>query len=220
MLWQNVEHFIVTADRAETGTIADFVALEGEAVGLGAQNSGTIGSNAMILGNLGLDINEDFDLMYGGYGPTAEAMQNGQIVGAGIPAGVPVGAVTQLAAAMGDGVKILSFTEEQMAEADGGMGLWTPYEIPAGTYPGQEEAVMTIAQPNFLGVRADVPEEHVYLITKTIYENLPFLNAIHPATKVMAIENAIAGLPMPLHPGAARYYEEVGIDIPDRLMAP
>ena len=51
------------------------------------------------------------------------------------------------------------------------------YDIPAGTYPGQDEAVNTIAQPNFLAVRADVPEEDVYLITKTIYENLPFLQA-------------------------------------------
>jgi hypothetical protein len=218
MLWQNVEHFLVDADRAATGTIDDFVALKGSAVGLGAKNSGTIGSNEVILGNLGLDIETDFDLMYGGYGPAAEAMQNGQIVGASMPAGVPVGAVTQLAASMGDGVRLLSFTEEQMAAANGGMELWTPYEIPAGTYPGQDEAVMTIAQPNFLAVRDDVPEEHVYLFTKAVFENLPFLNGIHPATKAMAIDKAIAGLPMPLHPGAARYYEEVGIDIPEKLM--
>ena len=59
----------------------------------------------------------------------------------------------------------------------------------------------------------------MYLITKTVYENLPFLQAIHPATKAMAIEKAIAGLPMPLHPGAARYYKEVGMEIPDSLMA-
>ena len=62
-------------------------------------------------------------------------------------------------------------------------------------------------------------EEAVYLITKTIYENLPFLNAIHKATKAMAIEKAIAGLPVPLHAGAARYYKEVGIKIPEMLMA-
>ena len=219
MLWQNVEHFLVAADKATTGTVDDFVALKGSAVGLGAKNSGTIGSNTVLLGNLGLDVDKDFDLMYGGYGPTAEAMQNGQIVGASIPAGVPVGAVTQLAASMGDGVKLLNLTDEQMQAADGGMGLWVRYDIPAGTYPGQDEDVATIAQPNFLAVRDDVPEEHVYLFTKTVYENLPFLQAIHPATKAMAIEKAIAGLPMPLHPGAARYYKEVGIDIPESLMA-
>ena len=91
--------------------------------------------------------------------------------------------------------------------------------IPVETYPGQKKDINTIAQPNFLGVRADVDEDAVYQITKTIYENLPFLNAIHGATKAMAIEKAIAGLPMPLHPGAAKYYQEVGIEIPARLLA-
>jgi TRAP-type uncharacterized transport system substrate-binding protein len=45
------------------------------------------------------------------------------------------------------------------------------------------------------------------------------LQAIHPATQVMAIETAIAGLPLPLHPGALRYYQEVGVDVPARLIA-
>jgi TRAP-type uncharacterized transport system substrate-binding protein len=53
-----------------------------------------------------------------------------------------------------------------------------------------------------------------------MYENLAFLNNIHPATEAMALEKAIAGLPMPLHPGAVRYFEEQGIEIPDRLMPP
>jgi uncharacterized protein len=80
--------------------------------------------------------------------------------------------------------------------------------------------VQTIAQPNFLAVREDIPEEDVYLITKSMYENLPFLQNIHAATKDMALEKAIAGLPLPLHPGAARFYEEQGIEIPDRLKPP
>ena len=137
--------------------------------------------------------------------------------GISTPAGVPTGAVSQLFATMGDDVKMLDFTDEELAKADDGKELWTRYVIPAGTYPGQAADINTIAQPNFLAVRSDVPEDHVYLITKTVYENLPFLQAIHPATKAMAIENAIAGIPLPLHPGAIRYYEEVGIEIPDRL---
>jgi len=219
MLWQNVEHFVVQSDLATTGTMDDFIALKGQSVALGNKNSGTIGSNAAILGGFGLDIDADFNLVYGGYGPAAEALQNGQVAGISAPAGVPVGALSQLFAAAGDGVTLLNFTPEQMAMGDDGKNLWTEYVIPAGTYPGQDADVTTIAQPNFMGTRADVPEEHVYMITKTIYENLPFLQAIHPATKAMAIEKAIAGLPLPLHPGAARYYKEVGVDIPERLMA-
>lgn len=219
MLWQNVEQFTVSSDVVNTGTMADLVALVGEAMAFGSQNSGTIGSNRALLAGLGVDIDNDYSLVYGGYGPSAEALQNGQVKGISTPAGVPTGAVSQLFAAMGDGVTMLSFTEEELAAADGGRNLWTPYTIPAGTYPGQDEDIMTIAQPNFLATHADVSEENVYLITKTIYENLPFLQAIHPATKAMMIDAAIAGLPVPLHPGAARYYAEVGIDIPDRLIA-
>lgn len=58
----------------------------------------------------------------------------------------------------------------------------------------------------------------MYQLTKAMYENLAFLQGIHKATKDMAIEKAIEGLPMPLHAGAARYYQEVGIKIPAHLM--
>jgi len=68
-------------------------------------------------------------------------------------------------------------------------------------------------------VNASVDEEHVYMLTKTMYENLPFLQAIHPATKAMAVEKAMAGLPAPLHPGAARFYTEAGLDVPAHLIA-
>lgn len=219
MLWQNVEHFILASDVAPTGTVADFEALKGSSMALGARNSGTIGSNTALLAGLGIDVETDYTLVEGGYGPSAEALQNGQVEGVSIPAGVPAGAVSQLMATAGDSVKIVDFTDEQMAAADDGKDLWTRYVIPAGTYPGQEADINTIAQPNFLATRADVSEDNAYMITKTIYENLPFLQAIHPATKAMAIEKAIAGLPLPLHPGAAKYYQEAGIEIPDRLIA-
>jgi len=219
MLWQNVEHFAALKKFAKTGTAVDMVSMKGESMSMGKKNSGTLGSNKVILGNLGVDIEKDYNLIYVGYGPSADALQNGQISGFGIPAGVPASAVTKAAANLGDKMVILDFTDEQLQQADGGLGLWTRYVIPADTYPGQSKVINTIAQPNFLSARADVDEDAVYQITKTIYENLPFLNAIHGATKAMAIEKAIAGLPMPLHPGAAKYYQEVGIQIPARLIA-
>jgi len=214
-----VEHFIVANEHADTGTFSDFLDLTGEPVALGRMNSGTIGSNAAILANFDIDLYEDFTLIEGGYGPSAEALQNGQAEGISTPAGDPVGAISQLKASAGDDITFLEFTDEELAQADGDRGLWFRYVIEAGTYPGQEEDWNTIAQPNFLATHEDIPEEHVYQITKTIYENLPFLNAIHPATNTMGLDVAINGLPVPLHPGAARYYREQGIDIPDRLVA-
>lgn len=218
MLWQNVEQFIVPAEKAATGTVEDLTALKGMSVGMGKQNSGTIGSNTVLLSGLGLAL-EDFTLVEAGYGPTADALANGQAVAAGIPSGPPTGAITKLMASNEGKFKILNVTADQAAAMDGGRNLWVPYTIAAGTYPGQTEAVNTIAQPNFLAVNASVDEEHVYLLTKTMYENLPFLQAIHPATKAMMVEAAMAGLPAPLHPGAARYYTEVGLEIPAQLIA-
>jgi TRAP transporter TAXI family solute receptor len=198
--------------------VQDLQALKGKRMALGKKNSGTIGSNRAIFANLGYDIDQDFELMYAGYGPSAEALQDGRVEGINTPAGVPTGAITKLFAAAGDQVRPLEFTPEQAAQADGGLGLWTPYVIPAGTYPGLDKDWNTIAQPNFLAVRADVDEEFVYLLTKTMYENLGFLQAIHKATDAMSLDKALAGLPIPLHPGAARYYREAGLSIPDRLL--
>jgi TRAP transporter TAXI family solute receptor len=218
MLWQNVEHFIVRSELAKTGTVEDLNQLAGKKFSIGKKNSGTEGSGRQIMSSLNIDP-ETFNLAYLGYGGSANALQNGSIDGMNIPAGMPVSAVTRAFATLDKDIQILNFTDEQREQVNQKFALWSKFVIPANTYPGQEKAVNTIAQPNFLAVREDITENDVYLLTKTIYENLSFLNGIHKSTKAMAIEKAIAGLPLPLHPGAARYYEEVGITIPAHLIA-
>ncbi|GGO76875.1 C4-dicarboxylate ABC transporter substrate-binding protein [Marinobacterium nitratireducens] len=218
MLWQNVEQFVVRSEYAKNGTIMDLSNLYGKKFSIGPKNSGTEGSGLTIMNNLGLDTGK-FDMAYMGYGPSADAMQNGTVDGMNIPSGVPTSAITRAFAALGSDIRILGFTDEEMEKANGRYKLWTRFTIPADTYPGQTEEVQTMAQPNFLAVRDDVSEEDVYQLTKTVYENLAFLNGIHKATEAMALDKAIAGLPVPLHPGAARYYREAGIDIPEHLIA-
>lgn len=219
MLWQNVEQFLLATDMVKDGTASDLMAAKGKTVAMGKENSGTLGSNTVLMTGLGFDFEADFDFVYAGYGPSVDAMANGQVVAAGIPSGPPTSAITKLMSTNEGKFTLLSVTADEAAKMDGGRNLWTPYTIAAGTYPGQTADVTTIAQPNFLAVSADVDENHVYLLTKTIYENLAFLQAIHPATKAMSVEAAMAGLPVPLHPGAARYYQEMGFDVPERLMA-
>ena len=216
MLWQNVEQFILSNDLVKDGTVSDMIAAKGESMAMGKENSGTLGSNKVLMKGLGVDLDE-YTLMHAGYGPSADALANGQAAGGGFPAGPPTGAITKLMSSNGDKFTLLNVTEEEAKKMDGGRNLWVPYTIPAGTYPGQDADVQTIAQPNFLAVNASVDENHVYLLTKALYENLPFLQAIHQATKAMNVDAAMAGLPVPLHPGAARYYEEVGLTIPDGL---
>ena len=219
MLWQNVEHFAVLSEHADSGTVDDLMNLKGEKFSIGKKNSGTEGSGLTILSNLGIDADKTFDIANMGYGPSADALQNGTVSGVNMPGGAPVGALTRAFAALGDDLTVVDFTDEQIMKANGEGSLWTRFVIPAETYPNQAKDINTIAQPNFLAVRADVDEDAVYQITKTMYENLPFLHNIHKATKAMALEKALAGLPAPLHPGAAKYYREAGLDIPERLIA-
>ncbi|MFM1895517.1 MAG: hypothetical protein RLZZ385_591, partial [Pseudomonadota bacterium] len=98
--------------------------------------------------------------------------------------------------------------------------LWDWYEFPPGTYPNQEQLIRTVGSPNVLVTRVDIPEEHVYQITKVIWENLSTLQDIHGATNDMRLDIAINGLGAPLHLGALRYYREVGLTIPERLLPP
>ncbi len=220
MLWPNVEQFVVRSRFAESGTMADMRALRGRRFSIGARNSGTEGSGRHILGALGFDADEDFALVFQGYGPSADSLQNGVIDGMNAPAGIPVSALTRAFAADGARLTILSFSNDEMARANARYPLWTRFDIPAGTYPNQPTEIHTIAQPNFLAVRADVDEEAVYLITRTIFENLSFLTGIHAATSYITLDSAVGGLPLPLHPGALRYYDEVGVELPARLRAP
>ncbi|MDP6588810.1 MAG: TAXI family TRAP transporter solute-binding subunit [Alphaproteobacteria bacterium] len=218
MLWPNVEHFIVRAEYAASGTVADLQLLAGKGFSIGKRNSGTEGSNRHILAGLGIDPEAAFDLAYLGYGPSADALINGKIAGMSTPAGPPVSAVTRAFAALGKDIAILSFTPEQITRANADFDLWTPYTLPAGTYPEQGHDVATIAQPNFLAVRADVDDGAVYEITRAMHENLPFLHNIHKATRAISLEAALGGLPVPLHKGALRYYQERELQIPGALL--
>jgi len=217
-LWPNVEHFLIRSDFTRSGNLDDLQAMNGRRFSIGARFSGTEGSNRHILGALGLDPDRHFDLVHQGYGASADAFQNQRIDGMNTPAGVPVGAVTRTLAAAGKQARLLEVTEAQRARINQGFDeLWHAFEIPAGTYPGQTEPVRTIAQANLLAVRSDVPDEHVYRLLETLYDHLGFLQAFHAATRAMALDTALGGLPVPLHPGAVRFYRERGLSIPQTL---
>ncbi|GGG21885.1 C4-dicarboxylate ABC transporter substrate-binding protein [Caldovatus sediminis] len=216
-LWYNYEQFVIDKRLVTTGRIGDLKNLYGRKYSMGARGSGLETMHRWIFPNLGIEY-EKFDLVYLGYGPTAEALQNGTIQGGNFEAGLPTGSLTQAMAAAGDRLQILEFTEEDVAKANGNTTLLSQATIPANTYPNQPNALRTARLPNYLAVNAAVPEEDVYLVTKTIFENLPFLNNIHGATREIDLRQSLGGYPFPLHPGAIRYYREAGMDVPAALI--
>jgi hypothetical protein len=219
-MWLNVEHFALLTEYVENGTLQDLGTLDGQRYVLGERNSGAEHTGAYILDSLGIDYRQKLDLAYMGYGATADAIQDGNIAGMNIPAGVPVSAITRAWAVLGDRMVVLNVSESELAQINRRYPLWDYYDMPAGTYPNQQAPIRSAGHPNVLAVRADVPEETVYQITKSMWQNLSALQEIHRATNDMKLDLALKGLGAPLHPGAARYYREQGLDIPGHLSPP
>ena len=219
-MWPNVEHFVLHSDLVTSGTVADLGNIDGQRYVLGARNSGAEHTGIYILESLGIDYLSQFSLGYMTYGASVNAMQDGNIVGMNVPAGPPVTAITRGYAQVRESMTVLDFNSEQIEAINARYPLWRSYELAPGTYPYQEQAINTAASPNVLIVRDDVSEEIVYELTRMLWENLATLQQIHSATESMKLEEALQGIPVPLHPGALRYYQEKGVVIPQRLLPP
>lgn len=221
MLWPDVFHLLIQADLAATGTVHDLQQIGDAQIALGRSDSGARLSSRTVLAALGIDSAQMNVVDVGGYDAIASAFENNRIAAGSLLGGVPMSAISRTLSADEERLTLLSFSDEDVTAVNEGHGaLWIRYVVPAGTYPGQTEDLATIAEPNALLVRADVAEDDVYLLTKVIFENLTFLGNMHPAALQITKERALVGMAVPLHPGAARYFDEIGLAIPEPLRTP
>ncbi|MEO8530753.1 MAG: TAXI family TRAP transporter solute-binding subunit [Deltaproteobacteria bacterium] len=198
-------NYIQVAASADSGitTIADF---KGKAISVGAAKSGTELNARAIMTALGMTYDDFSKVEYLPFAESVELMKNRQLDATLQSAGLGVASLKDLATSVP--TTIVSIPAE-VAET-----LGAPYlaaTIPAGTYEGQTADVSTLAVGNFFLTHADMDDETVYQMTKLLFENLPDLVAAHKAAEGITLEGALAGMPVPLHPGAERYYREVGL---------
>ncbi|WP_294874937.1 MULTISPECIES: TAXI family TRAP transporter solute-binding subunit [unclassified Sulfurospirillum] len=218
LLWNNVEHFLVTKDIATTGNIKDLKNLYGQNFSIAENDSGSKASAEIIMDTLGIEYSK-MNLYYLGYNQSAVALQQGKIKGMNTPAGAPVVAVGSVFSAMGSlKVSLLEFSDEDLKKIQKQYPIWKRYIIKANTYPRQTKEIQTIAQPNYLVTDVDTPEEVAYRLTKTMYQNLAFLNSVNQGTMSLSLQHALDELVIPLHKGALRYYKERGVSIPQHLI--
>jgi TRAP transporter TAXI family solute receptor len=217
MLWPNVEHFVIFEDKVKTGTATDIMGLR---FSIGKAGSGTERSGLTIMEGLRIGRN-DIKEQYSGDYDSSQAIKDRIVDGANLPGGPPVSEVTEIYTTPGMNVLVLEFTDEQLEL----IKEQTPYPgfryvIPANTYPGQTKPLRSIAQTNFLAVRMDVDKEVIYLLTQTLFDNPDYLKQVHKMGAFITLENALKGLPAPLHAGSYKYYKEQGLKIPENLIPP
>lgn len=198
-------NYIQIAASAESGvvTLAD---LAGHSLSVGAAKSGTELNTRAILAAAGMTYESLGKVEYLPFAESVELMKNRQLDASLQSAGLGVASLKDLSTSAPTTIVAIP--------ADVANALGAPYVagvIPAGTYEGQTADVPTVAVGNFFVTSEDVSEETVYQMTKLLFEHLPELEASHKAAKNITLENALNGMPIPLHPGAERYYREVGL---------
>ena len=91
--------------------------------------------------------------------------------------------------------------------------FYTTYQIPAGTYPGQDEDVTTVTVKATLIVSASASEDDVYKLTAAIFDNAADIAKENGKGAELSLENATTGMTAPFHKGTAKYFAEKGITV-------
>ncbi|MFN3495111.1 MAG: TAXI family TRAP transporter solute-binding subunit [Hydrogenophaga sp.] len=195
---------IVASEDSGIKTLAD---LKGKRLSVGAARSGTELNARAVLKAAGLAYSDLAKVEYLPFGESVELMKNRQLDATLQSAGLGVASIRDLSTA----VKIVVVPVPADVVAKIGDPAYQPAVIPANTYGGQTADVATVAIPNFLVTHSGVSDDVAYRMAKAMYDNIDTLYAAHNAAKVIKRENAIKGMPVPLHPGAERYYKEVGL---------
>ena len=202
-IYPNYIQIVASADSG-IKTLAD---LKGKRVSVGAPKSGTELNARAVLKAAGISYKDLGKVEYLPFGESVELMKNRQLDVTLQSAGLGVSALRDLASAMK--IVVVEIPADVVAKV--GDPAYQPAMIPANTYEGQTKDVPSIAIQNFLVTHEGVPTETVYKMTKALWENLDALVAAHAAGKGIKKETAIKGMPVPLHPGAEKYYREVGM---------
>ena len=152
---------------------------------------------------------KDVNAQYVGFTEATNLMRNHQVDGTIVMAGVPTSAVVEILSSA-DG-QLVGIDEEHIKKLEKNP-LYKKYVIPAGTYDGQDQDVTTISQINLLIVPKQLPDDEVYDLTKSLWENIEEIGNSITAAKGAKLEQAASNLAgLPLHPGAKKYYQEKGV---------
>lgn len=202
-IYPNYIHFLASADSG----IKSLADLKGKRVSVGAPKSGTELNSRDILKAVGMSYQDLAKVEYLGYAESVELMKNRQLDATLLSSGLGVAAVRDLATA----IKMVVIPIPADVVTKIGEAAYTSGVIPANTYNGQTADVPTVTVQNYLVTHEGVSTETVYRMTKSMFENLDAMIAAHAAAKAINKQTAGVGSPVPLHPGAEKYYREAGL---------
>ncbi len=203
-------HVVVRAGSAIRG-LRD---LRGKRVGMGEPESGTLADARLVLDAAGLNECE-IKAEYLRLSDAAQALAQGRIDAFFVTAGYPVPAIADLAAEIP--TRLVPVPRDVAERLSRKFSFFGADLIPGGTYPGIDDDTAAVSTRALWVVRAEIPDDLVYAITRALWSEPTkrLLDAAHPAGKRIRLSDALDGVAIPFHAGAARFYREAGLKLPD-----
>lgn len=185
--------------------------LKGKRISIGAVGSGTETTSRELFKVLGMDADKDIKAFMLGTGETSSALQDKRIDAAVLVGSLGMSSIVEITAL--DLVDFLEVPDDMFAKIKTVNNTWVQFDIPANTYQHQPNPVKTYAAYNILSVVDNLPEDLAYKMTKELFEHKSDLVAIRPTMESMKYEY-VEKIAIPIHPGALKYYKEVGAKLP------
>ena len=197
---------------SEDSGIKGYADLKDKDVAVGNPGSGTLQNSKDILAAYGLSLDDLGKSEWLKASESAKLLQDGRIDAFAYTVGNPAGLIKEATSGRIK-VRFVPASPEALDKLLAGRPYYVKAAIPVSFYPmGLNKAdVPTFAVKATLITRAGVPDEVVYAITKTVFENLDQLRKLHPALSGLTPRDMLQGLSAPLHPGALKYYKEAGL---------
>lgn len=205
MLYPEVVQVIATASSG----IQSIEDLAGMRVAVGAPGSGTEVNARQILAEYGMTYNDLGKADYLSFNEAADQLKNNQVDAAFVTGALPTSAVTEVTQTAD--IVVVAMDPARIATLSAQYPFYTEVSIPGDLYRGMEGDVISAAVMAMLIVPEDLNEDLVYEMTKSIFEQRQVIIDTHARGNDIKLETALAGMPIELHPGAQRYYDEQGI---------
>ena len=199
---------IIATKSSGIKTVAD---LAGKNVAVGDAGSGVYYNATQILAAAGLDIDKDINKTAASFGDAATLLKDGAIDAAFITAGTPTPAVSDLATSTD--IVAVDLGEDVIANLMEAYPFYAKHEYSSADYAfiGDEKSTTVAIMATFI-VTNDMSEEQAYEITKNLWESQEEIAVAHAKGKEMNKDTAAAAIGnVPLHPGAEKYYKEIGV---------
>lgn len=187
--------------------------LKGKKVSVGDAGSGVEFNARQILAAYGIDIDSDITKQNQSFADSADSLKNGTIDAAFVVAGYPTTAVSELASTYD--FNLLPLDEEHANALMEQYGFYTYGVIPGNTYTCVADDVPAVAVMATIIARNDVEEDTIYNLVKAIFDNQEEITVGHAKGSELSKETAVQGIDIPFHPGAAKYFTEAGVTIPE-----